>query len=394
MKVLIGSSESVISLNQDYQIKLELSNKNILYSDEIINNIIDESKQFQIERANCNNYLLYGKVESLIDDSLSFFDNIVNDINYEVILGYPSQYEVLDEFKNNILNITGNSISIKLNNIFFKDDIILLYKNKDNFYISKIIDVINSGQTIISLDNINSGVTNIDYFLIPSMANYKRYYSPLLTNNYNKYYNSSYSINIFNSQIYQFNTYKNINISGLTDSLGLPISQLCFIYNKTGITQFYKNNTITDINNQIIDIVSIDLNNIVISQIDYIQSSFINEDILYYYKSFDIFNFKYYSNNLTNTYIDNTFDYPSYAFLFNDGNVVYKNLLDVGYFEEGSNGIDYPFINNINYLYNDFKFIIRRIIPIYSGNTTNIIISGSTYNNTLINSDTGDNRLC
>ena len=112
----------------------------------------------------------------------------------------------------------------------------------------------------------------------------------------------------------------------------------------------------------------------------------------YYYNPIFSFDLKYYSPTLTVATTSTTFSYPSYSFTFNNGDLVFKDLLDTGVFESGV-GLNYPFLNNYNYLYNDFKFYIRRNVPIanYSGDTSNDSI---LYDQTLINNNIGRQRLC
>ena len=98
-----------------------------------------------------------------------------------------------------------------------------------------------------------------------------------------------------------------------------------------------------------------------------------------------------------NTNESTTFDYPIYAILFNSTDIIYKNLLNVGYFEESIYGIDYPFINGLHYLYTDEKFIIRRSIPI--ANYSDAVVTSkeadnTIYNNGVISNLKGGIRLC
>lgn len=67
------------------------------------------------------------------------------------------------------------------------------------------------------------------------------------------------------------------------------------------------------------------------------------------------------ANNLT------TDNIPSYSIKLDDNNYIWRDLLDVGVFEDNGNGIDYPFINNSHYLFNKIDLEIK---PDLSDNNT------------------------
>jgi hypothetical protein len=50
---------------------------------------------------------------------------------------------------------------------------------------------------------------------------------------------------------------------------------------------------------------------------------------------------------------------PNYAETFPDGTVAWKDLLNIGYFEPGNNGVEYPFVNGKHYVYDNYNFFIR-----------------------------------
>lgn len=50
---------------------------------------------------------------------------------------------------------------------------------------------------------------------------------------------------------------------------------------------------------------------------------------------------------------------PNYAETFPNGTVAWKDLLNIGYFEPGNNGVEYPFVNGKHYVYDNYNFFIR-----------------------------------
>lgn len=394
MKLLLGSEANTNAVNVNYQLRLNLNNSNLALNDSILSEIVDESLQFQTDRNNCNKYITYGKLESLIDDSLNFNTFNLNTTNYNFSIGYAGTLEPTDFSKIIISGANSNTINININSNVSNNDVVLIYKTPANFIVTKVLDIIsNNGTSTVYLD---SPIPNNDntYVLIPSVATYKRKIVNLLDSNFINIYSSAFSTNIFNTGINQFNTFKDINVSGLTDNFNFPITQLFLKISNPNITTTlsYQNGTNTDIDVNTIDVISYDLNQLVQINIDNVICNFSVLGTGYYFKPILPMNLQYYSSYINSVTTATTFDFPSYAFMFNNGDLLYKNLLSPGIFENGV-GLNYPFLNNYNYIYNDFKYYIRRTIPIanYSGTTSNDTV---VYNQTLVNSNTGAQRLC
>jgi len=84
----------------------------------------------------------------------------------------------------------------------------------------------------------------------------------------------------------------------------------------------------------------------------------------YYYKPFKKLEVRKYSNNIevagpNEIIIDVPQNYVTYA----DGSIAWRDILTIGYYEEGTNGVDYPFLNGANYLYFNHNLYIRRQTP-------------------------------
>ena len=84
----------------------------------------------------------------------------------------------------------------------------------------------------------------------------------------------------------------------------------------------------------------------------------------YYYKPFKRLDIRKYSSVIetagpTEVIIDIPENYVTYA----DGSIAWKDLLTIGYFEEGKNGVDYPFLNGAHYFYFSNNLYVRTQIP-------------------------------
>ena len=56
-------------------------------------------------------------------------------------------------------------------------------------------------------------------------------------------------------------------------------------------------------------------------------------------------------------------DIPDNYETYPDGSIAWRDLLTIGYFEEGVNGVDYPFVNGAHYFYFNHNLYIRRQTP-------------------------------
>lgn len=68
--------------------------------------------------------------------------------------------------------------------------------------------------------------------------------------------------------------------------------------------------------------------------------------------------------------------FPEWAQINNDGTVSWRDLLDIGFFEGGTKGVDYPFVNGCNYLFDSYAIYIRRQRPIL---TTDVTLEGTKF---------------
>lgn len=58
-----------------------------------------------------------------------------------------------------------------------------------------------------------------------------------------------------------------------------------------------------------------------------------------------------------------TIGVPDYAIKLNDGRYLWRDLLDIGFTENGVDVLDYPFLNGYHYMYNNYCFTVKRQDP-------------------------------
>lgn len=84
----------------------------------------------------------------------------------------------------------------------------------------------------------------------------------------------------------------------------------------------------------------------------------------YYYKPFKKLQIRKYSDVIeTATSGETMIDIPGNYETYSDGSIAWRDLLTIGYFEEGVNGVDYPFVNGAHYFYFNHNLYIRRQDP-------------------------------
>tara|TARA_R110000803_G_scaffold44953_4_gene94939 strand:- start:8352 stop:10298 length:1947 start_codon:yes stop_codon:yes gene_type:complete len=316
-----------------------------------------------------------------------------------------------------------------------------------------IISPINNLYKILAIPSLNQFVINYDYestnnslsiITLPSPLNYRfcdgvpsEYYFRSLevltgVKDYD-IYKAAFATNVFSdnyiNDTFLFNFDKDLDVTGLRDNLGRPLSELFLTVVKRAScgNQFYDgfrfwSNTLTvlDSNKRITPIL--ENNPISLQTISYWQNydpttagtiqksvtgstylgdfveynrAFLNEKILS--KSLGRFapsqaqqipgsnpleynygQFYGYTYNLHNkikirdfsSVIETAFNKPNeilpdYAQINNNGTASWRDLLDVGDFEEGNSdvGVDYPFVNGRHYLFGLYPIYIRRQIP-------------------------------
>jgi len=241
---------------------------------------------------------------------------------------------------------------------------------------------------------------------------YVRKYKVLTTNNYDVY-KCAFSTNIYpetnknnlgvsnDTWLFHFNT--DIELGGLTDYNNRPITEVYLgLIKRSGQNNFPWSNVVsgwefnkrTISTNSGIETVSnfvsggvgtIEKPNNLFDYVgDYVEynKEEITEKIIskvihrfgnaiepngegYYLEPFKKIKIRVFSNVIETSSLDEpTEGIPNYAETYPNGDIAWRDLLDIGYFEsEGNNGVDYPFVNGKHYLFDNFNFYIRRQSP-------------------------------
>lgn len=96
----------------------------------------------------------------------------------------------------------------------------------------------------------------------------------------------------------------------------------------------------------------------------------------YYYKPFKLLQIRKFSTEIetADTY-DSVVDVPSNYVEYPDGSIAWRDMLTIGYLENGDNGVDYPFNNGAHYIYFNHNLYVRRQIPVnlIDGGDINIV---------------------
>lgn len=230
-----------------------------------------------------------------------------------------------------------------------------------------------------------------------------RYFKKITKPNDIDFYYTSFSKTYFDDDVISFNTNSYIDLSEYRDYLGRPITEvyLSIVKNKTGsnngfwgdlksgLNTLVQNSNydirqINDCSNTVIDLGVVNSNDDIFlgDIIDY-NSQDISERILcevnhrfnsdnrnqnnycegYFYSPHKKIQIQYYSNYLE--YSDPnipTVNIPYYA-LFSDGRYRWRDILSKGYFDELGRGVDYPYLNDINYVSSNVFLSLKRQDP-------------------------------
>jgi hypothetical protein len=302
----------------------------------------------------------------------------------------------------------------------------------------KITKVVNNNEFLILPPILpisqQTDTTNLDVFYrildgVPSEYYFRKFKVMTELNDY-EVYKAAYSKNIFNygygNNINLFHFDRDIDVSGLIDNLGRPISRLYLTITRragsasvvnggfggwgTVTSLMEENRTVlpsSDTSPYILDVLSFwqntdPLTSGTISKPlvgdsyfgDFAEYNSFNleEKILsnvinrfsvprvdpndvtiydggvgegYYYKQHNEIRIKEFSKSIETTKNEPNELFPSWAQINNDGTVSWRDLLSIGFFEEGTLGVDYPFVNGCHYLYDNYSIYIRRQKPTF-----------------------------
>lgn len=442
LKQLLGSAQFKSAVNQDFQLKLNFEQTNNLFSDySTLLSTVDETVLFNNERQASTKYVFFSKVETLFDDSLAtYFPSLTyddinllnNGRNFKIYISYPFKATPLNTFKSNVTAvISNNMLEISdVNNNYDFGDIITLYDDSGNTSFNRIsvVSANTSTTKLITLQsNIPTAVTNNYSYTIPSVTQFKRDFKIISNELMYNAYESAFSVDIYNHPIQQFHFLEDIDIDGLKDCFNNPITEMYTTFLK--ITGFggrtYSNNSynvtaheLSSIINNITATISeqifntsggtlgstnISTSNLIFGDIyeyntntlsgktvDVAAHKFTYESVdflttfePFYYLPHQKLDIRKFSNSLEFGNSGTTSNIPYYSLYYNNsGDTQWRDLLEIGFLEETTNGVNYPYLNGRHYIFSDIKLNLLRVNPLSaSTNTTATAIDVLTSNN-------------
>lgn len=291
--------------------------------------------------------------------------------------------------------------------------------NKEYYFIIDLNPNLISLSTNTRMARVFGGQESEYYYRVFSKIKTKS--SFIMENDDYEVYPLAFSKNIYNDSIYQFNMNEDVDISGLVDNLGRPLSELYFtiiknssenqfsnvksglympkidgveldttisdirrISNGTTSHDFIENNISINQNDFIGDVVEYnryELKEVVLSDIWHrfntinrdnggsVADSVSNEIYNlgnryegYMYKPHNLIKIRYFSSYIEQG--DSTVvGIPDYAEDLGDGRIIWRDLLDIGFNDVNNNFLDYPFVNGVHYIHDFFNFQLKRQDP-------------------------------
>ena len=382
-------------------------------------------------------------------DRFSFLPDFTNDKhngtnNWYLTITYPYATDTTHNLVNGgLLIVTSTNIYVggKLmttlyvpvsHNLSSGDRVQLIGTNKDGIYDVKSVGLEDGSYkaNYFSVDEIgiiadfDSRMTKI-YNNVPSNYYFRKFKrvkgksgSLIQTGDY-EVYNLGFSENIFADEITQFIFNEEIDVNGLYDNLGRPLSELYLTTIKTNSNGIFSNissglevqfNEIFNSNLTYLNSIpaiqkmhnvptstvvsSIPLeSNVNIANSDYygdlveynvttiqeviladIQHRFntINRETAsgttaggprpegYYYKAHNLIKIREFSSYIEQGTSGSTSGIPSYAENLGNGKYIWRDLLDIGFVDINQPVLNYPFLNGTHYMYQNYNFIIKR----------------------------------
>lgn len=365
IQIQLGSSRSVNSINVDEFVNIELQNNEATILPYSQSSVINVAEIFDNERQASLNYRVYGDIDFL-----------------SVVNGLLKTYtKVSDFFTRPLIGSEQKGLTRNLLNCF-------------DIYLCKL----STGHTAYS----SQSLYNTGYEILTNLSDIE-------------IYNSGYAKNIFNDQKYSFNFNRDFDITDMVDSFGKPVMNfyLFFNFKPSGsevVSKRFFSPAPYGIPDQPITFQTYSAGDIVDGDLVFYEKANFEEVLLerqQYFVTFpvedfgiNVLQFKYYpfvpiklrdfsdvivSANISGTSLNDT-EIPSYAVsIDNDGNYIWKNILENGYIDPISDlGVNHPFVNNTHYV---FSNVILDLIPDLDNVYTETAFTNIKFGpNTLINS--------
>jgi hypothetical protein len=354
IQIQIGTAKNVDAINVDQNLNVELtsSHKELLSFNE--SSVINVSELFNSERQESESYRVYGRLDWM-----------------SLINGLSVQYtKIGDFFKTTRL---GSELSGGTKSILNSFDIYLCYPSTGNTQISP-TEFIRNNVVISRMENI-------------------------------EIYKAGYSRNIFANYVYAFDFNIDFNIEGYRDSFGKPINRfyLYFKYkpqmNGDNNTEILTSGYTTFTNNQV-PLTSINIGDeiqgdtVIYDRLNfeeelkdrveyYVQfphadSGNVQKNLRFKYNPFVEIKVRDFSDEIINANVsggtETDLNIPDYAIAIdNQGNRIWKNLLDNGYIDPITGaGVDYPFVNKRHYI---FQTIVLPMKPDTDDSYTSMVFT-------------------
>lgn len=317
-------------------------------------------------------------------------------------------------------------------NIGYEEEFTVVRRGLDNGDLKDNYFVINLDPTLVTIGDFTGRMKRV--VSGQESEYYVRVFKKLLqTDGDYEMYQLAFSNNIFNDPNYQFVINEDIDIDGLVDNLGRPLSELYLTMIKTGSggmfhktqsgfdLEFIAGNLINDISN--VRQITYDTNtsqtplenNIVLSTgtteylgdvVEYNRFELrekILSDVLhrfnttnreisysnnyalgprregYLYKPHNLIKIREFSLYIEQGDV-NTVGIPNYAEDLGDGRWLWRDLLDIGVFDGEGDLLDYPFTNGVHYIHQNYCFKTMRQDPFTS---YNLYHKGSVYGHSI-----------
>jgi len=346
--IQLGSKRNINSVNTDIFtcIDLKISVKEVLQYN--TSNTLSSNDVFDAEREINENYRIYGKIEYI-----SLLNNLL------------ANTPILDDFF--IPKMSGNTKTLL---------------NSFNFYLVK---PATTGYTQTTIDGDNTY--------------YVRKFDVITTINNIDIFPAGFSNNVYNEQTYGFTVNVDIDITGILDQLGFPLTELYLYADFKTDTNISKQRTNWDSNgvSTIIpynyeekvygDIIQFDRENFAqyaySAQTHYINVKYLTgvgtlfEVLSWKFNPLIPIRLRYFDDsvnkvNINDVSYDETSKIPYYALSYPDDSGAYRIWREIqlqGYIDPTTGlGVDYPFVNNRRYCFNT---IIIDIIPNLDHENTN-----------------------
>lgn len=364
-KIQLGETKYVNSVNVDTSMKINLGTTNALSLEYDIKNILDVTQIFDDERQSIDKYRLHG--------SLEYFS---------------------------VLN-----------------GILKAYKNKADFFTPQPLTA--STKNLLTDFNLYVVKPSTTYTELIAGKRYIKNYDVIGVMNNFEIVKVAFSTNIFGEPQYVFTINIDIDLTGIRDGLNFPLTEIA-IYaeykpqiNGNSFVELMEKKTYDSNGNSAKSVFTpTTLNvgdNIVGDVIDYDKNNFLqtNYNLLEYYISTQYYDggskyLKWKYNpiipitlrvfeddlqqiNTGSTAIEDVEKIPDYATpIDNEGNVVWRNLMDKGFFDPISNvGVNFPFVNQRHYVYK--KMHIKVVPDLTDSNTASVFNEISFSPNTKLN---------